>query len=115
MADRRTGAKIGSSPGANRRAQVRHPYAREVPFRYGEQYGTATLQDISASGVGLVLPRQLLPGMMVTVELHDKTYNSWRMKLVRVIHVTPRGAHQWLIGSRFTRELSAAELEGLLA
>jgi len=101
--------------GPERRTKERHTCQREAPFRYGDAFGTAKLCDLSAGGVGMVTPRQLLPGTLVTVELHDRPRNSWRLKLLEVVHATPHTSDTWLVGTRFTRDLTGDELQGLLA
>ncbi len=97
-----------------RRRPTRHHYLLEAPYRLGEEVGTALLHDLSTDGAGMVLPHQVVPGMMVGLELHDPARHCWRLKLAEVVHVTRRSPDEWVVGSRFTRELSREELEGML-
>lgn len=101
-------------PGPERRTQARHVCDIEAPYRLGDSFGTARLRDLSAGGVGLLLPRHVVPGGLLTVELRDRTHNSWRLKLLRVVHAAPQGPGCWKVGSAFTRRLTDAELAALL-
>jgi hypothetical protein len=100
--------------GRDRRALTRHSYAQEAPYQLGDELGIARLFDLSAGGVGMVLSHQVVPGMLVSLELPDPANECWRLKLAEVVHVTPNSPDSWLVGSRFTRELSNDVLEGLL-
>lgn len=100
--------------GPDRRGAVRHECDFETPFRIGDHFGTARLRDLSAGGAGLLLPRQVGPGGLVTLELRNRTQNSWLLKLLRVVHATPKSAGQWLVGSAFTQALTAEELAAVL-
>ena len=72
------------------------------------------VRDISARGLGMLLDRRLDTGALVTVELLNRGLNFWHLKLLRVVHVTPRGDHLWLVGSAFLKELTDDELQSLL-
>jgi hypothetical protein len=99
---------------SERRTRDRFPCLRETPYRLGDEFGTAILLDLSTTGAGLLLPRQVVPGMLVSVELLDELRACWRLKLLQVVHVTPSSPDSWLVGSLFTRQLSAEELQRLL-
>jgi hypothetical protein len=106
-------AALAVSGGAERRMRVRHACDCEASYRAGDHFGTARICDVSGGGLGLLLPRQVVPGGLLTVELQDRVCNSWRLKTLRVVHATPRkGA--WLVGSAFTKALTAAELAAIL-
>ena len=47
-------------------------------------------------------------------ELLNRTWNCWHLKLIRVVHVTPHGEQQWIIGSAFLKSLGDEELSALL-
>ena len=102
------------SDGAERRTQVRHACACDASYRSGDHFGTARICDLSAGGVGMLLPRQVTPGGLLTVELRDRVRNSWRLKTLRVVHAAPRSPGMWLVGSAFTKVLTTEELAAIL-
>jgi len=110
----RTPIPVARTAGADRRALVRHPCECEVPFRSGDRCGTARVRDLSAGGIGMVLPHKVAPGGLLTVELRDNQRQSWRMKLVQVVHATPERDERWLIGTAFTKQLTHEELHAVL-
>jgi hypothetical protein len=100
--------------GAERRTQVRHPCTCDAPYRTSDHFGTARLCDVSLGGLGLLLPRQVSPGGLLTVELRDRVCKSWRLKTLRVVHAALKSTGVWLIGSTFTKALTAEELAAIL-
>jgi hypothetical protein len=101
--------------GPERRAQPRRSCAYDVPYRIDNRFGTARIRDVSIGGIGMILPGAVRPGELLTVELPDPTRNSWRLKLLRVVHAKARSAGGWLVGSAFTKLLAAHELTSILA
>jgi|HubBroStandDraft_1064217.scaffolds.fasta_scaffold1335846_1 hypothetical protein len=100
--------------GAERRMQVRHAFACEAPYRTNDHFGTARVCDVSVGGLGLLLPREVSLGGLLTVELRDRIRNSWRLKTLRVVHAAPQSAGSWLVGSAFTKALTTEELAAIL-
>jgi hypothetical protein len=100
---------------ADRRGGVRYPCLQEVPYRLGDACGTAVVRDLSTTGAGLFLSHEVLPGMMVCVELLDQPRQCWRLKLLQVVHATPSSGDTWLVGSLFTKQLTEEELQGLIS
>jgi hypothetical protein len=74
----------------------------------------ARLRDISARGLGVVLPHEVGAHSRLVVELFNRPGNFWYRKGLEVVHVTPQG-NTWLVGSVFVQEFSAAELQELLS
>jgi hypothetical protein len=101
--------------GIERRTSTRQAFQCEAMYRTDEQIGTATICDVSPTGVGLMLPRRVGPGEHLTVELPDWTRTFWRLKILHVVHVTPRGSDQWLVGCTFAKHLSDQDLQHMLA
>jgi hypothetical protein len=99
---------------ADRRASVRYPWLREVQYRFSDECGTALMRDLSADGASFLLPRELAPGMIITIELLDVSRQCWHLKVVEVVRVAPRSPGLWLVGSQFTTQLSDDELQLLL-
>jgi hypothetical protein len=104
---------MASSP-TDRRVAVRLVRNADAPFRSAVDLGTATLRDISATGVGLSMAEQVEPGQVISIELPATSSAEWRLKLVRVSHVT-RQKNRWLVGGPFLQPLSAQELALLAA
>jgi serine/threonine protein kinase len=72
------------------------------------------LQDISLSGVRLLLPRRFEPGAILTGEIADHQQESTLRVLARVCWVQGRGEGQWDLGCAFHREIGPDELHMLL-
>lgn len=102
----------------NRRAAVRYPCEFEASCQDEsgpeDQHWSASVRDISTSGIGLLASRAFDPGTALRLELQseDQTfaYTLW----TRVVHVVPYNDEQWLVGCVFGRSLSADELARLL-
>jgi c-di-GMP-binding flagellar brake protein YcgR len=67
------------------------------------------VRDLSAGGVGLLLPHPLSPGTEVEVELIDPLDDLVLVRKATVAHLTVYARNQWLVGCRFVAELSPAE------
>jgi serine/threonine protein kinase len=113
-----------SSPESkDRRAFVRHPLGfgscaavetgALVGGRETEELWPLIVQDVSATGVGVMLARRFEPGTELTVELSvgESGPRSLPARVVRVVAQT--GGH-WAHGCLFTRPLSKDELSALL-
>jgi hypothetical protein len=100
-----------------RRQWVRYPSGQGVTCRL---FGTpddhnwkAELQDVSASGAGLVTGCAFGRGAVLEVRPIDKTWRISRV-LLRVKHSSMRADGQWLLGCTFVGELSETDLRTLL-
>jgi serine/threonine protein kinase len=82
--------------------------------RIKERSWTGRIQDISATGVCLLLRRRFEPGTMLTAELQGATESITKTMLVRVLHVQEQARRSWSIGCSFDRELSDMELKALV-
>lgn len=95
-----------------RRAWVRLRSEQDITC-YGEEAKTGWLggiQDISLSGLSLVLQRRFAPGTVLVVELATKP--SGRLyRLVRVLHATQENNDRWILGCAFARPLGEHELQ----
>jgi hypothetical protein len=111
---RPAGATPGPSP-TQRRASARRRCGRGGSCRTlpadREGQWPATVRDISAGGVGLLLPRRFEPGVLLAVELPEGCPAG--SVLARVAHATVRGGGEWLVGCQFLTPLDEDEL-GLL-
>jgi hypothetical protein len=100
-----------------RREWVRYPSGQEVTCRlFGtpDDHGwSAALQDVSASGAGLVSGCAFGRGSVLDVRPTDRVWTAGRV-LLRVKNSTLRADGQWLLGCTFVRELSEADLRTML-
>jgi hypothetical protein len=71
----------------------------------------ARVRDVSLGGVSLAIGRAFDPGDLLSVELPGATEQSRCKVLACVVHVTPAGGGEWIVGCTFSRELSEADLE----
>lgn len=99
---------------ADRRALARRTCEGAAVLLLKHGIWTARVHDISARGLGVLLPHEVGPHARLVVELFNRPGNFWYRKGLEVVHVTPRG-DTWLVGSMFVQEFSAAELRELLA
>lgn len=72
------------------------------------------IQDISMSGIGLLLNKRFRPGTHLAVELPDPEGTSARKLLTRVVHTHPQAEGGWLLGCALIDKLSHDEIEALL-
>jgi PilZ domain len=102
----------------DRRAVVRQVWRRETPGHLSavdcHEARWVRVQDLTASGVGLVLPHDYEPGTALLVELHNLKEGYARTLRVRVMHSTSQGDGTWLVGCALFEPLPDAELQKLL-
>jgi hypothetical protein len=70
----------------------------------------AKVLDISATGVGLLVDRNLDNGTLLSVELHNAAGTTERTMLACIVHVTRHPAAEWALGCNFIRSLSEEDL-----
>jgi head-tail adaptor len=70
--------------------------------------------NISASGIGLVVPPPLDAGTLLHVDLFDKAGGKVCSILACIVHTTQRADGDYTVGCNFIRQLSDDELESLL-
>jgi hypothetical protein len=75
----------------------------------------ATVKDVSAKGVGLVLDRPLKLGAVVVIQLQSASLRLSRPMPVRVLHARQQEDGRWLHGCVFLRQLREEDLEELLS
>jgi hypothetical protein len=68
------------------------------------------VQNVSASGIGLLLTNQVAPGALLEVEVEGR---SSTRRFARVVHCTKQ-ADGWLVGCTLNHSLSDSELEKLM-
>lgn len=82
--------------------------------RLGEALCTATIQNISAHGIGAVVDHEIRTDTLLAIELFNKTRECWHLKVMRVIYATPQGEGSWSIGCSFLGPLTDSEVQELL-
>jgi PilZ domain-containing protein len=102
----------------NRRTLSRHPslskYRARLKRATDERTWMATVRNISAEGIGLVVNRPFKPGMGLTIELPTDPKQIGKLVLVRVQHGRQLpGRKDWAIGGSFARKLTHEELAAL--
>jgi hypothetical protein len=105
--------------GAERRAWIRYPRRLSTLWQlFGarqEETWTASLCDISQTGVGLVINRAFPPGTVLTVRLQTGSRKFSKTMLARVKRCTGRENGEWLVGCTFIVKLKEAELKELIS
>jgi hypothetical protein len=74
----------------------------------------ARVRDISAGGVGLVLPRRFEPGAGLIIEIPATASTEADRLLARVVHATALSRGGWLLGCLFPSPLGEDRLRHLL-
>ncbi len=97
----------------DRRASVRRACSLEALSRPLElsdaiSWG-ATVQDISAGGVGLLICYPFKPGTFLAVDL-SAGHGGSRTVLARVVHVTDQSDGTWFVGCEFALPLNEEEV-----
>jgi hypothetical protein len=78
----------------------------------GEQ-SPARVINISAGGMGLLLPCEFGPGTLLNLDLEGTPAHAAGPALLRVVRVVSRPAGDWFLGCEFARRLDAAEIDAI--
>ncbi|HYT88627.1 MAG TPA: PilZ domain-containing protein [Gemmataceae bacterium] len=99
----------------DRRVWVRYPADLPTTYQPASKEETvrltARVRNVSLGGVSLAVDRPFQPGEMLSVELPGATDESRCKVLACVVHLTPVGGSEWILGCTFSRELSQEDLE----
>jgi hypothetical protein len=79
-----------------------------------EESWSATVRDVSAGGVGLVLARRFEPGTVFTLQFEGHGKAAGRSLAVRVKRVKSEELGHWFHGCAFVKPLTEKELANLL-
>jgi hypothetical protein len=105
--------------GAERRAWIRYPRRLTTIWQlFGsrqEETWTASLFDISQTGVGVIVNRSFPPATVLTVRLQTGTRQFSKTMLVRVKHCSARENGEWLVGCTFVVKLKDSELKEFIS
>ncbi len=101
-----------------RRAKVRYPAGLETCCHTTDalsgEFWAAAVQDISATGIRLLMKRRFKPGTRLVVELMNGAGKMTHTLPVEVVRNLSRPDESWMVGCTFERELSEDEFRALL-
>ncbi len=75
---------------------------------------TGEVVNISAGGIGLLLPQPFKPRTVLVVELTGVDESFTRDLLARVVHLRKKEEGKWLVGCSFASLLRDKELKAIL-
>jgi hypothetical protein len=111
------GARREKHAPADQRTWIRFPCEIRASYQQvggdGVSYD-AQVQNISASGIALLVPAPVETGVLLTVELHAATGTEVRTILACVVHAASEGEGAWALGCNFIRELTEDDLNVLV-
>jgi hypothetical protein len=79
-----------------------------------QEWQRAWVLDISLTGVGLLLSRQLDPGLPVVVHLKSAAANKAFELSAIVCHASPQPDGDWVVGCKLNDKLTDEQLDALL-
>jgi hypothetical protein len=101
----------------NQRKSARHPGNETllcgVRGEQGRQRWAARVHDVSATGIGLLLPNAVARGTLLNLRFWGRTGATVRRRYACVMHVTPQGQGCFIVGCALDSKLSARELQAL--
>ena len=78
------------------------------------EFQRAWLQDLSATGIGLILSKPLDIGLFVNIQLKSPNSNKAYNIPAHVVHSTMQSGGDWIIGCEFVNRLTNDEVDDLL-
>jgi serine/threonine protein kinase len=113
-----------AEPTTERRAAVRYPLgvatdcavetSLHVPEADTNHQWPASVEDISRSGLALVLARRMEPGTVLVVDLEGQDGKTVKSLQAKVVRLQDRGFGQWLVGCKLLEPLSPEEVRLLV-
>jgi hypothetical protein len=101
-------------PSGERRAAARRRYLEGPLLCFlvlgSAHHRSATLRDVSISGVGLLVGSPLEPGTALFLQVPGEEEESIRFLRARVVRAARREDGSWLVGCQFASTLSREEL-----
>jgi hypothetical protein len=108
----------GTAPALERRAALRYHWDVEIPCspvpECEDPSWSARVQDISTTGIGLVVDRYVEPETYLAVQLQCDEFLLSYTVLVQVKNLRTQGDGSWRLGCEFARTLSEEEVRTLL-
>jgi len=103
--------------GVERRAAERYPSQAEASCHSAVASNITPfptrIQNVSTSGIALVLGRRFEPGTLLGINVADPATDYECALLAQVVRVVPYQDGQWLVGCAFTNQLGEEELKAL--
>lgn len=96
-----------------RRSSTRHFTHLVVLSADDQERNVAIGRDISSTGMGLESPRDYPAGTRIAVKLYNPRRQAACVRLLIVCHATTQANGTYLLGCRFSREMSEEELQKL--
>jgi hypothetical protein len=107
----------GQAPDSERRGAPRFDTTLEtacqLPAAGRVEQWPARVDNLSATGIGLVLGRRFEPGTLLSFLLYNKTHECTHSFLARVVHATRQEGKNWLLGCRLVGEIGDEDLRAL--
>jgi serine/threonine protein kinase len=101
----------------DRRSMVRYDSRKEVEclFIEGSKQCAclARVQDVSASGIGLIFSRPFEPGTLLSIELPRIDLKPIRTLFASVVQAHEHPPAKWIVGCAFSQELNDSDLRAL--
>jgi hypothetical protein len=98
----------------DRRMAERFPVGAQVSCSFAspvlEDFGPVKIKNVSLTGIGLIAPQVLDPGILLAIKLVNPAKNFSKTVLVRVVHVTPMSEGTFLVGGNLDTPLTYDEL-----
>jgi len=111
------GASRMKAPAEDKRAFVRFPCNVKATYERTddpeEKQVSAEVDNVSATGIGLLLNHPLELGSLLNLHLCHAERDQTRTILACVVHVTTRPGGKCLLGCNFIRELADEDLKAL--
>jgi hypothetical protein len=107
---------VRRQPKQERRAVVRHPCTQTSACSLFPSYERfeAQVQDISASGIGMVMTREFKPDTLLIIEMARSQGTTCIAIPSRVTQCMKLGKAYWSVGCEFDRPLNAELLRSIL-
>jgi hypothetical protein len=110
-------AILGVAYRTNRRVSIRYPSSVATACGAdtdGVRFREVRVHDVSQGGIGLVLDKPLTVGDELYIQVTNNLLGFSYDLDAEVKHITPFAEGLWIVGFAFPRELTLAELAGLL-
>jgi hypothetical protein len=116
---RRTSPDPLATAAAERRVRVRHlqdlrTFCQRGAGELDQLWCQGQVRDISANGMGLLVPHGFTVDTILTVEVENSRRSQSRRVQVRVVRGSRQAGGLWLLGCVFAEELTDDELVSLL-
>jgi hypothetical protein len=102
----------------DQRAWIRYPARGKVEYRVlpgdGSMVTTADLIDLSPTGVGILLDREIDAGTALSISLKQANGKPDRTVIACIVYLAGRSDGKWAAGCHFMHELRESEMRDLV-